>query len=912
MSSFASKDVSHISKFNGSNFPFWKFQICLMLEQHELLDIVLGKENLPQPITVQDAGGNSTISNAVEIKNWKMKDNSARCYIVATIEEQTQRTLINCKSSQEMWARLTAQHEQSASENKYFLQQRFFEYSYQQGHDVLSHITAVEAMSNQLNDLGAPVSELQIITKILCTLPPSFRSVVSAWDNLDESKKKLSLLTSRLLKEESLNKVYDSNENPADTAFFAKRLPSSAPNPSSNPATSSGKGNGEGFSSRYKGKNPRFCNFCKRPGHVEETCWKKSGTGPPGPPTANTQHANMAYNKQEPEWPGDYAFTSHSLLSAVDGHKSTDWYADSGASRHMSDQRWSFSKFQEITPGCWPVKGVGIDAKPLYATGRGDIPIRTKVGGVWYDGIIQEVLYVPRLGANLFSVSSAAARGAVFTFSEDEVTITRNSKVIATGISLLNNLYVLNIEATGGQQSSLSTSKSQAITLLSKVTSQPIHVWHQRLGHIHFDRIKQMESSGAVDGLSISTSDKSKFCEGCVFGKHHRQPFPTDGRNRAKRIGEIIHSDLVGPMSVSSPGGARYFALFKDDFSGFCSVSFLKHKSEAANSFQAFVHRVEVETGNKINTLRTDNGGEYVGSSFEEWLKTKGIRHETTVPKTPQQNGVSERQNRTVIESARSMLHFANQPTELWAEATNCAVYVLNRVVAKGLDGKTPYEIWKGRKPNLSHLRIFGCTAYAHIPHDERAKFDPKAIKCCFVGYCETQKAFRLWDPIKRKLRISRDVVFHEEFVTKSLFDIFPDYDPPQSPVEKPDPSEDRDISRSSDEESHNNVPDNFESIQPSIPTSSIKHISSREASTRKKKPPVRWADESTTATYAGMASAYVCDEPETYEEALASDESSSWMEAMKEEIDSLAKNNTWTLVPLPQGRVAIKNRWVF
>lgn len=484
--------------------------------------------------------------------------------------------------------------------------------------------------------------------------------------------------------------------------------------------------------------------------------------------------------------------------------------------------------------------------------------------------------------------------------------------MIATGISLLNNLYVLNIEATGGQQSSLSTSKSQAITLLSKVTSQPIHVWHQRLGHIHFDRIKQMESSGAVDGLSISTSDKSKFCEGCVFGKHHRQPFPTDGRNRAKRIGEIIHSDLVGPMSVNSPGGARYFALFKDDFSGFCSVSFLKHKSEAANSFQAFVHRVEVETGNRINTLRTDNGGEYVGSSFEEWLKTKGIRHETTVPKTPQQNGVSERQNRTVIESARSMLHFANKPTELWAEATNCAVYVLNRVAAKGLDGKTPYEIWKGRKPNLSHLRIFGCTAYAHIPHDERAKFDPKAIKCCFVGYCETQKAFRLWDPIKRKLRISRDVVFHEEFVTKSLFDIFPDYDPPQSPVEKPDPSEDRDISRSSDEESHNNVPDNFESIQPSIPTSSIKHISSREASTRKKKPPVRWADESTTATYAGMASAYVCDEPETYEEALASDESSSWMEAMKEKIDSLAKNNTWTLVPLPQGRVAIKNRWVF
>ena len=253
---FSTTDASHVTKFNGSNFPFWKFQVSLVLKQHDLMDVVLGKQVQPQqadPVT--DA-------NTKAIASWNKRDNSASCCIVATIEETFQRSLINCKSSKEMWDRLAAQYEQAVSENKYFLQQRFYNYSFQQGHDVMSHITEIETLASQLSDLGEIQSENQIITKVLCTLPPSFRSVVSAWENVEEAKRKLPLLTTRLLKEESLNKMHESEESAEDKAFFSRRSNQVRPK--------------DAQSSKKIDK--RICYFCDpngKTGHVEECCWVK-------------------------------------------------------------------------------------------------------------------------------------------------------------------------------------------------------------------------------------------------------------------------------------------------------------------------------------------------------------------------------------------------------------------------------------------------------------------------------------------------------------------------------------------------------------------------------------------------------------------------------------------------------------
>ena len=163
-----------------------------------------------------------------------------------------------------------------------------------------------------------------------------------------------------------------------------------------------------------------------------------------------------------------------------------------------------------------------------------------------------------------------------------------------------------------------------------------------------------------------------------------------------------------------------------------------------------------------MRKIRSDNGGEYVSKEFEEYLKGEGVKHELTVPKNPEQNGVSERMNRTLVESVRSMLADSKLPKKFWAEALSTATYVRNRSPTKALKNGTPYEAWTGEKPNVSHFRVFGCAAYAHIPSDKHRKLDSKSRKSVFLGYGKEVKSYRLFDLQKSKVYLSQDVIFDE------------------------------------------------------------------------------------------------------------------------------------------------------
>ena len=160
--------------------------------------------------------------------------------------------------------------------------------------------------------------------------------------------------------------------------------------------------------------------------------------------------------------------------------------------------------------------------------------------------------------------------------------------------------------------------------------------------------------------------------------------------------------------------------------------------------------------------MRSDNGGEFTSTRFESYLKKEGIRHEKTIPKTPEQNRVAERLNRTLMEMSRSMLLDAKPPKKFWAESISTAVYLRNRCPTKTVKGKTPYEALYGKKPNVNHLRVLVCDVYTHIPKDERSKLDSKARKCVLLGYGETTKGYRLYDPSKDRVIHSRDVKFNE------------------------------------------------------------------------------------------------------------------------------------------------------
>ncbi|KAJ3707124.1 hypothetical protein LUZ61_010829 [Rhynchospora tenuis] len=190
-----------------------------------------------------------------------------------------------------------------------------------------------------------------------------------------------------------------------------------------------------------------------------------------------------------------------------------------------------------------------------------------------------------------------------------------------------------------------------------------------------------------------------------------------------------------------------------------------EEKSEASAVFKKFKVLVEKLNGNYIKALRSDRGGEYISKEFEYFCEEHGIRRFLTAPYSPQQNGVAERKNRTILDMVRSMLKSKNMPKEFWAEAVQCAVYLQNRCPTASLENMTPQEAWCGVKPAVSHLKVFGSVAYAHILDQRSTKLDDKSKKLIFIGYDERSKAYKLIDPATNKIHISRDVQVNEEGV---------------------------------------------------------------------------------------------------------------------------------------------------
>ena len=191
-------------------------------------------------------------------------------------------------------------------------------------------------------------------------------------------------------------------------------------------------------------------------------------------------------------------------------------------------------------------------------------------------------------------------------------------------------------------------------------------------------------------------------------------------------------------------------------------LDLMKTKSEVITQLDTFIKMAERQTGLKLQRLRSDRGGEYCSDAMKEYCKARGIIHELTAPYSPAQNGVAERRQRTLVESARCMLHAAKLPPSFWSEALLTAAYVGNLSPTSALHGATPYEQWFNAKPDVSHLRVFGCLAYALLPDSKRQKMDPKSKPYTFIGYADNSKAYRLYDNETGTIVERRDVVFSE------------------------------------------------------------------------------------------------------------------------------------------------------
>ena len=295
---------------------------------------------------------------------------------------------------------------------------------------------------------------------------------------------------------------------------------------------------------------------------------------------------------------------------------------------------------------------------------------------------------------------------------------------------------------------------------------------HQRLGHVNFKNLKRMSTQVLVDGLNSLqiTQEEWKACQeiiykcfGCAQGKMHRRSYNHPSTHVAQACGDRVHTDYCGPMANLSLGGARFFAIFKDEWTEWFEVYFMKNKSEIPSHFEAFRAKMETQTECKIKILRSDNATEYVSATQSNRLTELGIIHEKSAPYTPHQNGVAERGNRTLVEMARSMLYASKSklPPSLWAEAVAYSTYILKRIPSNK-STSSPFEKWNGQKPNLSHLRIFGSRAFVHVPYVRRTKLQPKCVEGVMVGFWESSKAYRIYIPTQRKVITSLDVIIDE------------------------------------------------------------------------------------------------------------------------------------------------------
>lgn len=223
-----------------------------------------------------------------------------------------------------------------------------------------------------------------------------------------------------------------------------------------------------------------------------------------------------------------------------------------------------------------------------------------------------------------------------------------------------------------------------------------------------------------------------------------------------------MHTDLCGPITPTTPGGNKYYLLVVDDHSRYMWLELLKSKDEAYPRFKRIHALVEANGKCKLRAFRSDHGGEFNSTEFSEYCDQNGIKHFTTAPYSPQQNGVVERRNQTVVEMARCLMKSMGMPAFFWAEAARTTVYLLNHAPTWSLEDVTPYEAWHGRKPNVQQLRTFGCTVHVKRVGPNITKLSDRLTAMVFVGYEKGSKAYRAYDPATKKVQVTRDIVFEE------------------------------------------------------------------------------------------------------------------------------------------------------
>ncbi|GJU66975.1 putative ribonuclease H-like domain-containing protein [Tanacetum coccineum] len=516
----------------------------------------------------------------------------------------------------------------------------------------------------------------------------------------------------------------------------------------------------------------------------------------------------------------------------------------------MTGNKNFLTYYQDIDGGFVAFGGTARGSK---ITGKGNI--RT------YKLDFEYVFFVKELKFNLFSVSQMCDKKNSVLFTETEyLVLSHDCKLLDESQVLLrvprqSNMYSFDLKNV--------VPSGDLTCLFAKATIDESKLWHRRLGHVNFKKMNKLVKGNLVRGLPLKIFDNDHTCVACQKGKQHKASCKAKLMSSISQPLQMLHMDLFGPTSVRSINHKTYCLVVTDDFSRFSWVFFLASKDETSGILKRFIIEIENQLNHKVKIIRCDNGKEFKNREMNEFCGLKGIKREFSVARTPQQNGVAERKNMTLIEAARTMLADSLLPTVFWAEAVNTACYVLNRVLVTKPHNKTPYELIIGRPPSISFMRPFGCPVTILNTLDPLGKFDGEAEEGFLVGYSVNSKAFR--DQTNKNagpqeangdtgLKKSVDARQSEEKnVSTQQYIVFPLWSSISSSY------------KSSDETYKNDTADDAADETPQEPTKIAQALD----------------DE-------------------------------SWVEAMQEELLQFKIQKVWTLVDLPYGKKAIGTKWVY
>ena len=816
-------------RLKGSqNWEFWSLRM-------EAYIIDKGYENALYPITPFDPKTITKVAYNAYLQDRENKSPRAAALIRLALEDGPLIQVKGLKDAISIWDRLKTLYEPKGFSSEFLICKELFATTLARcGNSIEKYLTRLKRLSDDLASRNLTIPTKVIVAYALNNLSADYEHTVAIMTQslraTDDKDIDINAIFSYLIDEARRLKSLE----PQEMAMTSKSTTTQKPK----------------------------CAFCNRPGHTQEKCWKKNPHLKPTRPNKASEANKTKDQKTTTQEMGQLAEEDELAFTTSQNIDQNTWLLDGGATRHICAYRELFSDLKPYnTTLSWgiattiPVKWIGTVRLRFQSTGR--------------EVILNECLFVPEMGINLLSQGLIRQKGISIDIGLKSTSLFHDGKEIAKGFYKKNLTLISTLPK---ENAYISTTKEYRDS------------WHQRMGHIGATALKALPEKTLGCDLDPKAVEPLK-CDICIQAMATKKVSYIQ-MPRATTILEKVHSDICGPISPETLSKKRYFVSFIDDKTRWATVKLLNTRDNLYEALEEYKNEEERQLGTSLIRLHSDNAKEYKSERFTGQLV--GIRLTYSAPYSPEQNGVSERFNRTIINKVRAMLISSGVGKPLWGEAIQAATYIHNRTPNSSLQGYiSPYEARTGDKPDISTIRTFGSIAYKREPKELLRKLDPRATQYILVGYGSNQ--YRLIKPGGRKITVARDVDILEGVFIKDLLGSL----------------ESRATRLSAQIDAISNDPLEIPQDQPdndTIPN----QVSTDESEDNWLKSFYKELQEHATTT----ETALIATDP-SYKEALISEDAQKWKDACLTEVTTLKNNDTWTLVPRTSGLKVLDGKWV-